>query len=185
MANPVFNVNDPIFLMATLYDRDPTKFVRARLFADGVEMAESPIDVPHFQQGIYQFYDPENLKFPSGVFALHVLYTTYNDVGYSDRSVRHAPGEDLYVLTRPSVIGLDPRLEQKLDDIINIVTAHDLNSGLDGFVDTPDTLVGEILPDEVDGFVDDDSELTGFVEDEELDGGLDPDSELDGTLQED
>lgn len=175
--------NTPIFLSLTLFDRDTTKFVRAKIFADGIEIAESPISVPHAGNGTYQLFDEEVLVFPDDVFTTRIVYDVFNDAGFTDKSVKHGPAEDIFVIVRPSLIGLDPRLEQKLNNILSVVTSHDLNSGLQGLIDDDDkVLLGEVIPDEVIGVIADDKELIGLVTDSEVTGDLEGDTDLTGNL---
>lgn len=177
MAQPL----EPLFLDLTLFDFDDLKFVKATIKADGIELGASPISVPNITGGNYFFQDLA-LVFPTGRFEVITLYEVFDDAAFLTRSKKHAPAKDtLRLTTLPP--GGDPAIIEKINQLIAIVTSHDLNSALVGTVEMESNIVGFIIPDVVIGLVPDDINLVGIALNNELIGFVDQNNELIGFVE--
>lgn len=172
---------DPIVLDVVLWDYNPNKFVRATLEADGVVLTLRP-NIPHRQDGKYTLYQPTVYFFPENTNHLSITYEIFDDSSFTTRSVRHAPANEHYTLDNP-ISGTNPELINKLNQIIDIVTSHDLNSQIIGIVQDEITLIGEVVIEDVIGQVFDNVTLVGIViEEDAIQGSLFADDDLTGII---
>lgn len=164
MAQPY----DFIALDVTLWDGDPSKFVRAWVRVDGTLMPYSPVELVHIGQGQYYKADPE-IIFPLNTFHMTAVYEIFNDENFTQKSKSHAISSEHYVLDRPQVGG-DPLLMEKLNEIISIVTSHDLNSQIVGEISEAFSLDGYVVEDDLVGWVKDEEVIVGYVTEETISG---------------
>lgn len=173
---------DPLVLDTTLWNFATDKFVKATLRADGIEMPVSPVNVPHIANGIYVLYDPLNIFFPDNINHVSIVYSVYHDAAFTQRSLVHAPDSEHYTKDNP-IPGGDPNLIKKINQLIDIVTSHDVNSQVVGVIEDDVILVGTVMPDDAIGAVFDDVVLTGFVLDNnDPVGNIFDESDLIGTI---
>jgi hypothetical protein len=145
-------VGDPIHLDFQLHDFSTDKFVKAKITADGVEIPLSPINVPHVGDGSHFFMDTSTLIFPAGVKEIAITYSVYRDVLLTDRIKCYGVGRDSYRLSNAGN-SIEDSINDSINKIIDIVSSHDLNSQLVGFVEEDYIISGEVIIDEVVGYV--------------------------------
>jgi hypothetical protein len=168
------NIGDPIILSVSLYDQAPDMYVRAILRADGIVMPQSPINLVHIGNGTYFYKNLSTLIFPTNTFDVRVQYIVYDDSNYTTASVRYETAEDIFRLST-SVPYDSPQLIEKIDNLISIVSSHDLNSEIVGEIVDSFELLGAVQDEDVVGYLDDQVNLIGDVLDE---------SQIDGTMSE-
>jgi len=173
---------DPITLDLVLWDYSPDMHVRAILEADGLTQPISPVVIPHKSSGRYVLYDPPNIYFPDNVSHYAITYEVFKDSGFTQRSLTHAPYMEHYTKDNP-IPGGDPEVIEKLNQVIDIVTSHDVNSQIVGVLQEEFELVGVVMPEDVIGVAFDDITLVGLVLDEGDTGGdIFDNDDLTGTI---
>ena len=140
-----------------------------------------PFDVPHLELGYYFGADPL-LFFPTSTFHLSMVYEIWNDAGYTVKSNSHAPVVEHYSKADTSV-GIDPELLDKLNQIIDIVTSHDVNSQIIGEMFDDTELDGIVLENDVMGYLFDEQVLTGIVVEDTIGGLVDDGDNLSGIIE--
>lgn len=178
MAQPL----DPIALDVQLWDYATDKYVRARVYADGFEMPYSPIAIPHKELGYYFLFDSA-IFFPENTQHFSIVYEIYKDSSFTQLSKRHAPFSEQYTFDRPPSLISDPNILKKLNQIIDIVTSHDVNSQILGEIEQDFALVGHVIQEEVIGVLYDDLILEGIVLDSSIDSLISDNDDIDGTLE--
>lgn len=172
---------DIIALDVQLWDYATDKYIRARVYADGNEMPYSPVFVPHKNSGYYFRVDSE-IFFPENTQHLSIVYEIYADAGFNTLSRRHAPVSEHYVKDNP-VVGGDPEVIRKINQLIDIVTSHDVNSQIIGEISETFALEGFVVEEDVVGLLYDDPVLEGVVLDSELGSAINDNDDISGTLE--
>lgn len=176
-------VDDPIILTYQLFDGATDKYVRCHLKTyDGVTISGSPFDLNHEADGKYVFYDINNLKFPSGAIQLQAQYIVYDDAGYSVRSKRQSLGLDIFYLdpTQSPTISIED-IDQKLDQIINVLSSTFPGAEIIGLVERDEEIIGIITDEEINGLIFSD-EIDGIIDDQEIVGYV-TNSDISGQIE--
>jgi hypothetical protein len=173
---------DTLVLDFQLFNFATDKFVLAIVRADGVEIDWSPMPVPHVANGKHIKIDPGVIFFPENTQHLSIDYEVFDDAAYTIRSIQHSPGSEHYVLDNP-IVGGDPILIEKINQLIDIVTRHDNNSQLFGLVGDEVEIIGQTIEDNIFGLINGDVELVGFVTDNDsIDDTVDDKDTIEGVL---
>ena len=170
-------VGDPLILDLTLFDFVDDKFVRATIDADGVPLAVSPVTVPNVGNGRHFLFDAINVVFPENRLETIITYEVFNDALFTERSKKHAPAKDKYLLSQAPE-QTNPDLLARLDRIISLISELKV---LDGVIEE-DEIDGTIEIPEVEGSIDDSIELQGDVVPDNEISGLINDPELEGLF---
>ena len=167
--------DDPLILSLKVYDRSPSKVVRAYLTDQNENpLPGSPFTLSHTTHGKYKYMSP-TLKFPTGADQVEASYLVWDNVVDSADLTKtakcHTDGYDVWQRFDPSDIGgIGDKLDEILDKVCQILnTISSLNQGTE--------LVACIDSIEICGIVEVD-EITGTVEVIELCGFVEVDDEL-------
>jgi hypothetical protein len=159
-------VGDKIPLSLVLWDGNNSMFIKAIIRDGKHELQGSPVFIPYNNLEKQYFYKSADLVVPDGAKIITIEYIVYTDLELTNESPLYQRSQDIYeVLQAPS----QSEINDKLDNIINIVTSHGLNDILVGSVST-DTLVGVVLDEELEGVMFNDDCIIGIAYDDKLVG---------------
>ena len=171
-------INDKIRLEITLESEKSDKYIKCILRNNGVEMDQSPVALLHKSDAFY-YYENDNLRVPVGAKSISAEFIIYDDAAMTKISEEDHRTMDIFKIDPTSDISI---INDKLNQIISVVTAHDLNSGIVGLIkENEDKLIGEVYDDGVIGYIEENKVIIGYVIDnEELRGSIEEDNNIIG-----
>lgn len=173
MAEIILKLQDQIILIYQLHDGAIDKYVRAYVTNEkGVSITGSPFELTHSGNGKYVFEDP-SLVYPTGAVQIHVVYKVFDDASFLTPSCKHSHGLDVFYLdpSESSLLSLED-IDQKLDQIISILSSTFPSAEITGIIDKNEMVAGQLLEEEMVGIIHSD-EIDGFVENFEIFGIID------------
>jgi hypothetical protein len=121
------NLTDPLPILATLFDGDQTKFLRARVYdASFAEVTGSPFALSHISNGSYTY----NSYTPTVEGSYTAVVEVYDDAGYTTLSIDYQKGSEVFLVTDR---------EAKIDQVIT-----DLDTATQAINDNIDSNEGSI-----------------------------------------
>ena len=156
-------VGEIIRLDLQLFDGATDKFVRAFLNdKDGNPYTPASVDLSHANNGLYKHF---SLTYPD-IPQLTATFKVFDDSGFTQESINHAEALDTFEIDSSIT---NQTILDKMNQVIDIVTSHDVNSQIIGIVQEQLTLTGIVVEDDVTGVVLDDLILIGVVVDSDSD----------------
>lgn len=172
-----------MILVNQLYDGAEDKYVRAYVTSeDGTSLSGSPFALTHQLQGKYVYFDFSNFTYPEGAEQVHATYIVYTDAAYTQESKKHSRSLDVFHLdpSESSTISIED-IDNKLDQIINVLSSTFPGAEITGIVERDEELIGMVTQDEVIGLIHSD-EILGHVLEEEI-VGIVADNEITGLME--
>ena len=174
-------VGENLSLDVQLYDYDTTMFVRARLYADGVETAYSPVPVPHLDNGYYYSKNPL-VVYPANTSHFSIVYEVYRDAGYTTLSKRHAPYSEHYTEDSNEITDIGDNVLDKIVETVKQAIAKLFRVDFD--IEVEEETVVSLVPEQTDELllsVDEEQEVTVEASSQEIE--IDVYIEKDGNIE--
>jgi len=174
-------INDKIKLEITLESEKSNKYIKCILRNNGIEMIQSPITVPNIS-GSFYYYEHNDLRVPVDAKSISAEFIIYDDPAMTIISEEDHRTLDIFKIDPTSDTSI---INDKLNQILSTVIAHDLNSGIVGFIkENEDKLIGEVYDDGIIGYIEENKAILGYVIDnEELRGNIEETDNIIGNIE--